>query len=159
MSREVLCYDYVPVPYDRVRDALRRDAGGIFQRATRAAAARAGYIVATLRHELGAVEVGVDVHIEIAGGEEVVTRGEPTTTLRLHWMATRNAGLFPPMTATLAVYPLSPRETQLDLQGSYTPPLGVVGEAADALVGHRIAQATVLRFLQDVSARLRDELA
>ena len=35
--RELRCYEYVTVEYDRVRDALRRDALGLFQRATASA--------------------------------------------------------------------------------------------------------------------------
>jgi hypothetical protein len=59
------------------------------------------------------------------------------------------------MTATLDVYALGPGETQVDFHGEYVPPLGVVGTAIDALVGHRIAQATVHRFVQEVAERLR----
>jgi hypothetical protein len=62
------------------------------------------------------------------------------------------------MEATLSVYPLSAHETQLDLHGRYRPPLGVVGNALDALVGHRIAEATVLRFVQDIATRINAEL-
>jgi hypothetical protein len=54
---------------------------------------------------------------------------------------------------------LSSQETQLDLHGRYRPPLGVVGNALDALVGHRIAEASVLRFVQGVATRLSTELA
>jgi hypothetical protein len=63
------------------------------------------------------------------------------------------------MEATLAVYPLSSEETQIDLHGRYRPPLGVLGNAVDALIGHRIAEASVLRFVQDVAARIDAELA
>jgi hypothetical protein len=35
----------------------------------------------------------------------------------------------------------------------------VVGDAIDALVGHRVALASVHRFLADVAALLRSELA
>ena len=67
--------------------------------------------------------------------------------------------LFPLMTAVLAVYPLTATETQLDFSGQYDPPLGAVGDAVDALIGHRIAEASVHRFVTDVARYLREHLA
>ena len=63
------------------------------------------------------------------------------------------------MEGTFSVYPLSPTETQLDLQGRYRPPLGGVGSAINAVVGHRIAEATVLRLLRDVRTVIITEAA
>jgi hypothetical protein len=51
------------------------------------------------------------------------------------------------MEAELVVYPLSKSETQLELQGRCSPPLGALGGALDSLVGHRIADASVHRFV------------
>jgi hypothetical protein len=62
------------------------------------------------------------------------------------------------MEATFSIYALSSTETQLDLHGRYLPPLGLVGGAVNALVGNRVAEASVLRFIQDVRARLETEL-
>jgi len=62
------------------------------------------------------------------------------------------------MEASLSAYPLSSRETQLDLHGRYRPPLGTVGTALDAAVGHRIAEATLLRLLRDVRTVMITEL-
>jgi hypothetical protein len=63
------------------------------------------------------------------------------------------------MRATLTVYPLTPTETQLDLAGTYDPPLGVLGEAVDAIAMHRIAEQSVTGFVRDVAAFLRGSLA
>ena len=49
-------------------------------------------------------------------------------------------------------------ETQVDVDGEYRPPLGAAGNALDALVGHRLAEAAVLRFLRDVAAYLTRKL-
>jgi hypothetical protein len=38
--------------------------------------------------------------------------------------------------------------------GSYRPPLSVVGEVGDKLIGHRVAEACVRRFVLDVAERL-----
>ena len=83
----------------------------------------------------------------------------PTTFMRLRWKAARAAALFPSMDAELIVYPLARDETQLELHGRYSPPLGAVGSALDSLVGYRIADASVHRFMTDVASLLRNELA
>ena len=90
----------------------------------------------------------------------MLARSTPTRTtfIKLRWNAARAAALFPSMEAELIVYPLSKDETQLALQGRYTPPLGTIGSALDSLIGHRVADASVHRFVTDVASLLRDEL-
>jgi hypothetical protein len=157
--RQLRCYQYVNVDYDRVREALRKDAIGIFQRATATAASRAHELASTLRVSIGAVEIGADVKISVREvNDKLSPLGDRRTELELAWNANSAAGLFPSMEATLSVYPLSAHETQIDLHGRYRPPLGAVGKAIDALVGHRIAEASVLRFVQEVAACINDEL-
>lgn len=156
---ELRCYDYVNHPYDEVRNALLHDPLGIFERATRSAAARANAIGAELHVRIGAIDVAADVAIHIDKVTEARSPDDkPATQITISWKAERRPGLFPEMTGTLAVYALSPRETQIELVGTYAPPLGVVGEAIDAVGLHRIAEASVQRFVSDVSAFLRREL-
>jgi hypothetical protein len=159
---ELRCYDYVNHPYAAVRDALRADLAGIFERATKSATGRAHALAATLKVGVGALEIGTDVVIDVLGVEE---REEGpagrtrTTVIGLRWNAARAAALFPSMEAELVVYPLSKDETQIELHGRYTPPLGTVGSALDSLIGHRVADASVHRFVTDVASLLRSELA
>jgi hypothetical protein len=159
---ELRCYDYVNRPYAVVRDALRNDLGGVLERATKGATGRAHALAANLKLELGALEIGAEVAIAVTGVEE---RPEgpaghvDTTFIGLEWKAARAAALFPSMKAELVVYPLSRDETQLELRGRYTPPLGTVGSALDSLIGHRVADASVHRFVSDVASLLRGELA
>ena len=159
---ELRCYDYVNHPYAVVRDALRADLGGILARATMSATGRARALAANLKVGVGALEIGTDVEIEVLGDEEReegpagCTR---TTFTKLRWKAARAAALFPSMEAELIVYPLSRDETQIELRGRYTPPLGPVGSTLDSLVGHRVADASVHRFVTDVATLLRKELA
>jgi hypothetical protein len=63
------------------------------------------------------------------------------------------------MKAELSVYPLTATETQLDFSGLYEPPLGVLGKAVNAVVGHRIAEVSVHRFVSEVAEYLRQALA
>ena len=161
-SHAIRCYEYVNAPYERVRDALRADTLGLFQHATTAATARAEKVVAGLRVHVGSLEGGTDVTITVRDiVEDASAPGihGPRTRLMLEWKAAKAASLFPVMKAQLAVYPLSAEETQLDFLGDYLPPGSVVGAAVDAIVGRRIAEATVHQFVKDVSARLRELLA
>ena len=66
--------------------------------------------------------------------------------------------LFPIMKADLSIYPLTATETQLDFKGVYEPPLGPLGKAVNAMVGHRIAEVSVHRFVSDVAEYLRKTL-
>jgi hypothetical protein len=159
-GRELHCYEYVVVPYERVRDTLRRDAAGIFARATAAAASRARDLVATLRVDVGGLEIGANIKIEVRTiAERESALGDHVTELSIAWTAASASSLFPSMEATLTVYPLSASESQIALHGRYRPPLGVVGQALDNIVGHRVAEASVLRFVRDVAARINAELA
>ena len=67
--------------------------------------------------------------------------------------------LFPLMKGELSVYPLTSSETQLDFSGIYEPPFGTVGKTMNAIVGHRIAEASMHRFIADVAEYLRQTLA
>jgi hypothetical protein len=62
------------------------------------------------------------------------------------------------MRGQLAMYPLTSTETQLDFSGVYEPPFGAIGKTMNAVVGHRIAEASVHRFIGDVAAYLRQAL-
>jgi hypothetical protein len=156
---ELRCFDYVNHPYDQVNEALSANALAIFERATRSAADRANDVGAELHVRLGAVEIAADIAIEVtevAGGRSPAN--QPATRLDLTWKSRRSPGLFPAMTGSLWAYALSPRETQLELTGSYDPPLGLLGDAIDAIALHRIAEESVRRFITDVASYLRAEL-
>jgi hypothetical protein len=160
-ARPIRCYDYVNQPCPRVQAALRQDTAGIFWRATTSGAEREQAICAQLHVRLGALDVAADVSVEIGPVEETMSSpyGYQVTVFPLSWSSIAHPSLFPLMHAKLYVYPLSSRETQIELEGTYQPPLGALGGAIDAAIGHRIAEASVLRFVQDVAALLRAELA
>jgi hypothetical protein len=155
-------YQYVNRPFASVRAALATDAKGVFHRATTSAAKRATAIAASLKIEIAGVEVGKDIDLTIVSYDaDAHAPGDartPAARFVLAWKAKDGASFFPTMQGELAVYPLSPTETQLDFDGTYTPPLGAIGAAADAIVGHRVARASVARFLDDVAERLRVEV-
>lgn len=153
-------FQYVNRAYDRVRATLHQKEGSLFQAATRAASTRANDLASTLRVSVQGFEVGVDVTIKVFEVKDEIAVGlnSPITRVRLGWEAVRATGLFPHMEATLSAWPLSADETQLEIEGQYVPPMGSVGKALDSLVFHRVAEAAVHRFLEDVVEQLRKEL-
>ena len=160
--REIRAFDYVNQPYESVRNIITEQGLAIFQRATKLAEDRSGDLVAALSVNLAGVEVSKDISIQVGEVREE-THGNSelsrVTSINLSWQATESPGLFPAMDAELKVYPLSFSETQVELWGSYDPPMGVLGSALDAVVGHRIAEASVHRFVRAIVERLRQELA
>ena len=160
-AREIRCFDYVNHPYEQVRDALSKDPLAVFQSATKAAAARAQSIASELRVEMGGIGVQADIRISIKNIDEKASKdmAGPVTRLQLEWQAAKLPSLFPLMKAELSIYPLTRTETQLDFLGFYEPPLGAVGKAVNAIVGHRIAEVSVHRFVSDVAESLRQALA
>jgi hypothetical protein len=158
--RKLRCYEYVNRPYERVRDLLYARGAEVFQRATSSATARADSLLSTLRVSAGGFEVGVDVRIHVRGArdEEWMPGLSPVTRINLAWEAAKATSLFPSMEAQLSFWPLYASETQLEINGSYRPPLGFVGNAVDAMIGHRVAEAAVHRFLEDVVEHLKREL-
>lgn len=160
MGKTVRSYDYVNHRYEAVRDAITKDPVALFRAATKSASTRAEAVAVALRVDVAGVEVSKDVVVAVKRvAEEPGKSKQPQrTVLELQWEAAKSPRLFPFMTAELAVYPLTATETQLDLLGEYEPPLGALGKALDSLVGHRIAEACVHRFLGDVADHLRRTL-
>ena|SRR5579859_8196181 len=159
-SREIRSYDYVNHPYERVRDALKENAAAIFQSATKAAAARAHSVAAELHVNFGGIGVKTDINISVKSVEEklVDQSSIAVTRLQLTWEAATAPRLFPLMNGELSVYPLTATETQLDFFGVYEPPFGAVGKTMNAIIGHRIAEVSVHRFVNDVAGYLRQNL-
>ena len=159
-ERQIRSYDYVNHPYERVRDALTEDARAVFQAATKAAASRAKLVASELKVNVAGIEIGTDVSIEVThiASHAADAVSPPSTCLSLEWAAVNAPHLFPLMKAELSIYPVTTTETQLDFHGSYQPPGGLLGSAFDSVVGHRIADASVHRFIAEVAEHLRVSL-
>jgi hypothetical protein len=157
---EVRSFDYVNHPYESVHGALATDPARVFRAATRAATSRVRSLASELRVSVAGLEVGAPIEVEVGDVEQAPREapGGALTRIPIRWQAATRPGLFPLMSAELSIYPLTSTETQLDFLGRYDPPLGALGEAVDALVGRRIAEASVHRFVADVAAYLRRSL-
>lgn len=158
--RPLNCYEYIDRPYERVRELLHRDPSSLLQRATTSAAARTNALVTNLHLKVAGIEIGVDVRVLVRRirEQQATSKDTAVTRLELSWEAVRLPALFPAMLAEVAARPLSVTETRLDVDGSYWPPLGPVGNAIDTAGGHHIAEATVHRFLIDLVEQMRQEM-
>ena len=159
--RKIRCYDYVNHPYGPVCNALKQHALMVFQAATKTAASRAQTVAAELRVDFTGIGIKTDIKIDVMRIDEKAGgfTSMPTTKLILEWEAAKMPRLFPLMKGELLVYPLTATETQLDFSGVYKPPFGTVGKTMNAIVGHRIAEASVHRFVNDVAGYLRQALS
>jgi hypothetical protein len=160
-EREIRSYDYVNHPYGIVRDVLSTDPQGVFRAATMAAATRAESVAAELRVNIGGLHVAAEIVTSVGKITETgsAEQGTQVTRIPIEWEAAHRPLWFPFMSGVLSVYRITATETQLDFVGIYEPPLGKVGGALDAMVGHKIAEASVHRFVEDVAVFLRKNLA
>ena len=150
-------YDYVNHPFARVAAMLELDAKDVFQRATTIASERAKELGAKLHAHVGPIDVTAEVSIEIGPLDDTpLGSGREALRIPITWQALHAKRAFPVMQAELLVYPLTSTETQLELAGTYAPPLGVIGRAIDSALLHRIAEASVLQFVQEVARYLRE---
>ena len=71
----------------------------------------------------------------------------------VRWVATGATGaMFPQLDGNLELASAGEDRSALRLNGAYRPPLAAVGGGLDRLLLHRVADATIRRFLQDVAA-------
>jgi hypothetical protein len=160
MERQLHTYAYVNRPYGAIRMAFAEELVDVLQHASDSAVARAVAVATTLRARLGPFSLGARVEVDATGFEQSPPGAEhPMCRLHVRWRAARNQGLFPSMEADLVAHAVGERETQLAIFGTYNPPLGLLGAAGDALIGHRLAEASVHRFLEEVVRRLEAIIA
>lgn len=143
---EVRAYNYINRSYADVRRDLLAQPLDVFRRATAHSSGP------ELHASTGVIDLSAEIVIEILGVEEPSPQ---RANLNVMWKASRRPGLFPTMHAKISIYPLTPTETQLELEGIYDPPMGVLGEVVDAVVLRDVARASVQRFVDDTAAYLR----
>jgi hypothetical protein len=162
-------FDYVNRKASDIVAIIDSHALGVFQSATDTALDKTAHFRSRLHFEFAGFEIGREVEIELGephdeiGGEVKIQLGKPLDRgypifIPIKWHAKDQAGLFPAMDAELEITPLSdePPLTQIGLKGFYRPPLGPLGAVGDALLMHRVAEASVRHFVSDLAVRLRD---
>lgn len=81
-----------------------------------------------------------------------------TAGFALRWEVTGpGGGLFPVLDADVRLIKAGPQSTWLTIAGVYRPPLGVLGEALDRAILHRVAIATIRGFLRRIATGITGE--
>jgi hypothetical protein len=134
-------------PFEDVEPHLLDEPGrwlpGIFE----AAEDRGTRLLADVGFDVGhdrRVEKRVEIRIDDA------YRIPGKTTLPIAWSATGSEHLFPSLEGDLELAALGARRSQLSISARYRPPLGLVGQALDRALMHRVAEATLKDFLDRV---------
>lgn len=105
-----------------------------------------------LRSRVGPIDgLAKSISLEIGLGE--IHRSGLVYPIK--WTASGASALFPELNADLALSQMGPHMTSLSLDGTYEPPLGVVGRVVDRVVLGRVADATVRNWMD----RLADALS
>lgn len=136
----------LPLSPARVEDALTSDPaawlGAIAERANRRGDELLADVGIGERHR-------VDRTVQLRLGTPI--HAATKTIVPLAWEALgATRGLFPTLDADLEIAPLGLGATQLAISARYAPPLGVVGRMLDRAVLHRVAEATIKDFLDQV---------
>jgi hypothetical protein len=107
--------------------------------------------------EIGVGPQGVRLRrqVRIRLGEPV--RFPSMTSLPLTWEPVGLEGLLPRLDANLELGSLGGDRTQLAMSARYRPPLGAVGQAADRVLLHRVAETTVKDFLDRLGQAITDQ--
>jgi hypothetical protein len=84
-----------------------------------------------------------------------LTWTEESVGFAIRWEATGpEGGLFPVLDADIRLAPAGEGATLLTMAGSYRPPFGAVGDALDRTILHRVAEATIRRFLTQLADQI-----
>lgn len=157
MDRPLHTYTYLDAPFDLVSRLLAEDATAVLQRATDAGDDETRQLSRSLKVAIGGFELGREVTVRLGEFQPVeVAR----SVVPVRWEAASGRSLFPAVAAQLevAAVTLDPPRTQVTLDGTYQPPLGWFGAGVDALLLHRLAEAAVHRFVEEVAAQLRQKV-
>jgi hypothetical protein len=145
----------LPLPAGAVEDVLLPTPSTWLPRLADQASARGEELLAQVG--IGPPAGGLRKRVRVEFGP--VVRYPSRTTLPMTWHPTGVATLFPVLEADLEIGMLGSGRTQLGLNARYRPPLGTVGRAIDRALLHRVAEATVKDFLDQVGDAIQRNLA
>jgi hypothetical protein len=79
--------------------------------------------------------------------------------IQISWQP-EGGGPYPSFAGTLVTWAEhDPKQSFIEIDGTYAPPLGVAGEAFDEGLGHAIATRTAQTLLEDIARAISDRFA
>lgn len=151
MLRHLYFYTYV----DRSFGELRRTLGGVPARWLPPPATPQDGGWRVMLDAGSALPRAVSTREAVVTVDELLTDAHGIAVLRgIRWQATEREEWFPTLDGDVELTEVSRDCCQISLRGTYRPPLSVVGAVGDRLVGHRVAEAVVRRFVLAVADRL-----
>jgi hypothetical protein len=146
-------YIELPLPVAKVELALAGSPAGWLSAVAGEAQARGDGLLG----EVGVGPLGARLRRQV-----VIRLGEPVrfpsmTSLPLTWEPVGLEGLLPRLDANIELGSLGGDRTQLAMSARYRPPLGVLGQAVDRVLLHRVAEATVKDFLDRVGRAITNQ--
>lgn len=154
MDRPIEASTTIPAPFDGARALLVEDPGPVLCEACTEEERRERRFRAALAVDLGG---GMCVQQEVVLQVGMVRPSDAPVVVPVTWEATGHHRLLPTLDGVLEVSDAG-GATQLCLRGSYSPPLGAVGRFGDAVAGRRLARVSVAAFVEQLGARLVEEV-
>jgi hypothetical protein len=115
-----------------------------------------GDLLAKVGVTIGRLPIYKHVRLQVGALPEVLRKDR--VMLPVSWEAVGGPPIFPKMEGTLHVEPQGARATKITLNASYDPPLGKLGELIDRALMHRIAQDTMIDFIERLARALSADL-
>jgi hypothetical protein len=143
----------LPVDYGAVRATMSGSSRGWLTGLAAAAAGDHDRLLVEVGLAVGSHEMTRPATLEV---RQPVTLGTSVISLPFHLRMAEHAGLFPELEGGLDAAWLGPGTTHLALTAQYEPPLGLLGQAADGILLHRVAELVAQRFLEEVARRLAE---
>lgn len=110
--------------------------------------------VVVVMHATGLLAAaGVPALVQV-GQLEVDPPGLAVRTIA--WRAQRSDRVFPRFVGELELSQTSATTSHLTLVGGYQPPISVIGDAGDRLVGRHLADAVIRTFLERIAVRMQE---
>ncbi len=132
----------------RLADLAR---GGLLRRASDDAYADLGAGLA----RVGPLEAMPGLSRLVAVRFSDMTIHETFASVAIRWEATGPGGaLFPALDADITLSPAGDDATMITVAGVYRAPLGALGAGLDRVILHRVAEATLQIFAQDIAAAI-----
>lgn len=144
------CYVEVPLPYAQVRERMASQPGTWLGNLTDAAQRDGDRLLV----EVGLTAAGHRLRRSASLETGSMRSDERVALLPVRLSIDDGNRLFPTMEGTLDAAWLGDRRSQLALALRYSPPLGLVGQAVDRALLHRVTETVMRSFLEAAAARL-----